>query len=464
MLTLQGNQWKDAQLVEQWKQERKAAIESSWKKNERLNFLPLLSGIPVVVAPDLSILATFEQAADLTQHEVESLLDRARRIEPRVGRRRTKPQSSLPEAHRVPDLIAHDGAQWILSPMGGRARPERIAKSKRLYEQDLTKKAQRQIACGILGGEAHCKDQGHKFYVAYECGLRYCPDCGPKLANRLFARQHHKLLFVAQRLMQCGADHCRECKEAIENRRLPHWPPPRGKKPRIVCAKLDFTLWHNTAETAPPAPELMRALNQLIKKFFRLIEKRCGIKRNVYGLAYCDELGGNNNNPHAHAIYVGPWLPQKKKELSALWREITGDSFIVSIKYAEDFGRALYHAVKYPAKFAERSSPERLADLEVVFHRVRRFHTLAAFFAPEAPESEVLRTRDCPICHSPLSEPRGLEGIRELRARGLRDLAQVRAELARGHGLTRSIDTNNCDLDFAGFGADQTLYRSRPGP
>lgn len=445
MLTLQGDQWKDANLVEQWKQERQAALQSSWKKNGRLNFAPLLAGVPVTVAPDLSVLANFEQVAPLTQYESESLLDRARRIEPRAARSPTNGRALLTDAYRVPDLIAHDGQQWILSPMGKRAKPERLAKSKRMYEQGLTKKAQRQIACGILGGEAHCKDQGHRFYVAYECELRYCPDCGPKLANKLFARQHDKLLFVAQQLMRCGIDDCRECNDAIQNGTLPHWPPPRGHKPPVVCAKLDFTLRHQAGETTPPAPERMRELNQLIKKFCRAIEKRYRIKRSEYGLAYCDELGGNNNNPHAHAIYVGPWLPQKKKELSALWHEITGNSFILSIKYAEDFGRALYHAVKYPAKFAERSSPERLADLEVVFHRVRRFHTLAAFYAPEVPEPEPPAAWDCPICHSPLSEPRGFEGIQELRARGLRDLVQVKAELAREDGLSPAINTFNCD-------------------
>lgn len=445
MLTLQGDQWKDANLVEQWKQERQAALQSGWKKNGRLNFAPLLAGVPVTVAPDLSVLATFEQVAPLTQYESESLLDRARRIEPRAARSPTNGRALGTDAYRVPDLIAHDGQQWILSPMGKRAKPERLAKSKRMYEQGLTKKAQRQIACGILGGEAHCKDQGHKFYVAYECELRYCPDCGPKLANKLFARQHDKLLFVAQQLMRCGIDDCRECNDAIQNGKLPHWPPPRGHKPPVVCAKLDFTLRHQAGETTPPAPERMRELNQLIKKFCRAIEKRYRIKRSEYGLAYCDELGGNNNNPHAHAIYVGPWLPQKKKELSALWHEITGNSFILSIKYAEDFGRALYHAVKYPAKFAERSSPERLADLEVVFHRVRRFHTLAAFYAPEVPETEPPAAWDCPICHSPLSEPRGFEGIQELRARGLRDLVQVKAELAREVGLSPAINTFNCD-------------------
>jgi hypothetical protein len=160
MITLQGDQWKDAQLVERWKQERKASIESSWKKNERLNFAPLLLGVPVAAAPDLSALASYEQAAELTQCESESLLDRAHRIEGRKGSQRTYRGSSRAEAHRVPDLIAHDGEQWILSPMANRAKAEHIAKSKRMYEQGLTKKAQRQIACGILGARLTAKTRG----------------------------------------------------------------------------------------------------------------------------------------------------------------------------------------------------------------------------------------------------------------------------------------------------------------
>jgi hypothetical protein len=304
-----------------------------------------------------------------------------------------------------------------------------------MFDLGLEKKAKRQAACGILGGEVHCRG-GHNFFTAYRCGNRYCSNCAPLDGKKLFARQRDKLLFVSQRLMLCGEENCEECFHALEEERIPHWPPPRGEgKPRIVCAKIDFTLRHDRFK-GMPGPDVMRYLNQCIKKFFRALEKNLGIRRCEYGIAFCDELGGNNSNPHAHCIYVGPWLPQNKKELSALWQEVTGDSFIVSIKYARNFTEALFHAVKYPAKFAQRSSPERLAELERVFHRVRRFHTLAAFYNPEAPAQEKPPIKRCPICDELLSEPRGFQTVEYLsRIRGLKDIDAVRAQVARDRAL-----------------------------
>jgi hypothetical protein len=187
-----------------------------------------------------------------------------------------------------------------------------------------------------------------------------------------------------------------------------------------------------------PTPKLMRRLNDCIKKFYRAIERRYGIARSEYGLAYCDELGGGNTNAHAHGVYVGPWLPQSKerKELSKLWAEITQDgSFIISIKYAKNFAAALFHAVKYPAKLISSSSPERLADLEAVFHRVRRFHTLAAFYNPKleltdtkpAPQEGSLR--HCPVCSELLSEIKAWVPLVQLEK--LSDLREVRLEQGR---------------------------------
>jgi hypothetical protein len=205
-----------------------------------------------------------------------------------------------------------------------------------------------------------------------------------------------------------------------------------------------------------PPPERMRVLNSCIKKFCRLIEKRFHIRRTDYGLAYCDELGGNNNNPHAHGVYVGPWLPNSKKELATLWAQVTKKefpgTFIISIKYARDFPTALYHAVKYPAKFAERAGAKRLVELEIIFHRVRRFHTLAAFYAPEVPEVE-REPRRCPICKQPLSDWFKFEGVLEMRARGLRDVHTVALEVNRQEALSTGEspppkNTVKCDRGF----------------
>ena len=419
----QGDQWKDPRYVEEWRRSRRGDLEKKW----RTKFSPLLVGVPLAASP--RPLELGENAHELIQWENEALTDRAHRLE---GGKKKNRVTSDQARHQVPAMIAFDNG-WILHPAIARATPAKLEKAQRMYEAGLEKKAQREIACGLLGGEVHCRS-GHVFRVAYECGNRYCSICAPRDGKKLFARQADRLRFVATRLMMCGADECSECSAAIDEKRVPHWPPERGAKPRIVCAKIDFTLKHDR-DSGLPNPERMRALNLMIKKFCRALEKRFRISRKEYGLAYCDELGGNNSNPHAHGIYVGPWLPQERKQLSNLWREITGDSFILSIKYARNFTEALFHAIKYPAKFAERSSPARLADLESVFHRVRRFHTLAAFYAPEAPPSEKPPLRKCPCCGDQLSDPRGWQTIAELARRGLQDLTGVIQQMARERGM-----------------------------
>jgi hypothetical protein len=420
------NQWKDIAFVTAWREQRQKKLESKWK----INFAPLLSGLSLSADP---VLKYPPEAVELVQWENESLLDHAHRLESsefKKPKQCTRAKSHRAR-HQVPNFLAKDGPTWIISPVAARALPAKIEKAKSMYDQGLDKKAQREIACGIMGGEVVCKT-GHAFRVSYECGNRYCVVCGPRSAIKLFAKHRDRLLFVSTRLLLCGKEDCQECSHAVKEKRLPHWPPPRGIRPKVVVAHLDFTL-KNTGER--PGPEMMRELNQFIKKFCRAIEKRFHIRRSEYGLAYCDELGGNNTNAHAHGIYVGPWLPQGQKELSCLWLEITGDSFIISIKYARDFFQALHHAIKYPAKFAERSTPGRLADLEVIFHRVRRFHTLASFYAPEVPEEEKPGGKRCPLCSELLSEPKRWETIAELVRRGLPDLGETQKRVNKLQAL-----------------------------
>ena len=427
-MSTSGIDWKNALAVEAWQHDRKNKFEvrsdgltaDQWTKRV----------IERVFARD----GSYEVGPDY-----ENIIERAHRDEGFA--RKPKPQPKGPK-FLVPAMMELCEGEWRYHPMLKRQVSGILEKSRALYTAGLTAKAVRQCACGIVGGKVIC-ESGHEFFEAYDCELRYCPRCGPRLANVLFKKHEQRLLFVAQSLMLCGTENCAECNRAIENKELPHWPPPTGAKPRIVCAKLDFTV--RSDETGVmPAPERMRVLNRCIKKFARAIEKQFGIGRDRYGLAYCDELGGNNNNPHAHGIYVGPWLPNTKKELAAIWEKVTEKefpgTFIISIKYARNFSEALYHAVKYPAKFAERSSPQRLAELEIIFHKVRRFHTLARFYNPDVPEVEP-EHRECPLCkldgfHSKLSAWVTLEGVLEMQRQGLRDLNEAtkwaRDKLANG--------------------------------
>jgi hypothetical protein len=140
-------------------------------------------------------------------------------------------------------------------------------------------------------------------------------------------------------------------------------------------------------------------------------------------------------------VYAGPWLPNKRKELSRIWASVTPDgSFIVSIKRARSLEAALNHATKYPAKFLRSSTPERLAALEKSFDRVRRFHVLGAFdkrlLLPEEREAQNEKQgtsggRRCPTCGEALSEPNGWKPLADLNNRGLRDVQEVRRESGR---------------------------------
>lgn len=414
-------QWKDPAFVGRWKKSRRAELEKKWGSFHT----PLLDGVPLAALPGEKLSA---EVLEMVTWENESLSHRFHRLE--EGIKRPKPKNNRSH-HAVPALIAKDG-EWFLTPIANRATAATLEQAKTMYEGGLDKKAQRQVACGILGGEVKCKT-GHAFFVGYECGNRYCPDCGPRAARRLFAKQAPKILFASTRLFLCGVEDCKECNQAIENKTLPHWPPPRGIKPQKVCAKIDFTL-RNTGKVGP---DLMRQLNVYIRRFFRAIEKRFGIERKDYGVAWCDELGAGNTNAHAHGIYVGPWLPQSKKgkELSALWSEITGGSFILSIKYARVWGQALYHALKYPAKFVNVSTPGRRADLEVIFHRVRRFHSLAAFYNPEHIAEVKPPKRNCPLCDAKLFNCGSWQSISTLKMRGLRNLSDVEKEVAKLRGM-----------------------------
>jgi hypothetical protein len=403
--TRELNNWKDPRFLERWKVEhRKKKAESSWRS-------PLFTGLPVAATVDTELAGIVEHAGPYQPRLNETLSERARRIDSRD--RHTGEKTN---GYAIPTLLALEAdGSWNISPVARRARKEKLEKAQHLYRKGLDRKAQRELACGLLGGEVVCRN-GHAFCIGYECGNRYCVDCGPRAANRLFAKHHSRLTAVARRL-------------------VPEWPPAPGKKPRVVIAKLDFTL-RNTGQM--PTPKLMRRLNDCIKRFCRAIERRYGISRQQYGLAFCDELGGNNTNAHAHGVYVGPWLPQERKELSRLWAKITGDgSFIISIKYAKSFESALFHAVKYPAKLIHSSGPERLADLEIVFHRVRRFHALAAFYNPKSdaenvePNQDCSSCRRCPECNEQLSEVTRWVPIAQLEARGLRDVRQAKAEFAR---------------------------------
>jgi hypothetical protein len=258
------------------------------------------------------------------------------------------------------------GISWLTIAAGGGAPGDQLRKAVCMAALGLHAKARRQAYCAIIGARFECvsfapgRAEGHRFYRRYHCHNRYCLRCGP-LSFRALFRKYVGLRDVAAALLSKGALRGRRC----------------------VIGKLDFTT--KNLGRRPTSTEV-RIFNRAIRRFFRLVEKRFHISRDGYGCIWTDEFGHRNTNLHAHTVYCGPWLPNRgthKNALSELWRRACqgtpfAGSFIVSIKPVESFESGLAHSLKYAGKTLDRC-PDRLAELELSFHKVRRVHSLAGF-------------------------------------------------------------------------------------
>ncbi len=193
-------------------------LKDAWWNN------PLFSGIPLSANRNTPRPGAWDAATAFLPLENETLTLRARRLEEGTwaqsqGLGRSKTRSG----YSVPSLIGKNSAgDWAISPVAAKAQADKLEKAKCLFDHNLTKKAERELACGLLGGLVICRN-GHQFRVAYECGNRYCIHCGPKASSKLFAKHLERLVPVVGRIAPC-------------------WPPHRGEKPRVVIAKIDFPL------------------------------------------------------------------------------------------------------------------------------------------------------------------------------------------------------------------------------
>lgn len=289
-----------------------------------------------------------------------------------------------------------------------------VEKAEAMMERGLVAKARRQALCGVLGMEQDCTNTacGFRGYRRFRCKNRYCPECGPRAFRELMGR-YSRLAEVVERL-------------------VPGWQgDPHYKRRADVVAKLDVTT-RNLGRM--PTNEEVRLFNRLVRLWMRLVERKLGLPKGSWGFAWCDEFGGRNTNLHAHGVYAGPWLPQAK--LSAWWREVCAGtvfegSFIISIKRARSFSQALAHALKYPAKYVSCSDPERLADLELAFHRVRRVHSMGAFYGVKLDARVEGGGPACPLCGSALRAVDRWRLVRELEAEGRMDIEACRQRVGR---------------------------------
>lgn len=395
------------------------------RRVKRLN-LPGLGGErPEVIADP-------EGVSSFARRRAEAYADY---FSPEVRPKRPRGDSamSLPESNDLHSLADAFGAS-----------PERLAQAVEMQRRGLRRKAKRQVLCGRIGHRVNCSEnEAHRFFQPYGCRCRYCEACGPAWFREKFSELVAMLEPVVEHLLDEGRK--------------------RGRQ--IVIAKIDFTV-PNTH--AMPTPKAVRKFHKEMHDFWYWLRKLTGLRSWQYGVGGCDEFGGSNTNLHRHSVYVGPILPQRRKELSALWsivalqpkrkREMlklakkyglrdlwrwldAHEQRFVSIKRAGSFRGALAHALKYPAKFLADSTPERLAELEATFHKTRRFSTGGAFYRVKSMREpgEDSPIGSCPHCGARLCEVVEPWVSRfALESEGRKDIGQVRRELLRAKVLSGS--------------------------
>ena len=336
----------------------------------------------------------------------------SRRPRKTVSKRRRRKLTDLERAKNLPPKV-ETGEELIRLGEGVWQDRAMVAKAVEMWDAGMSAGAVRQVQCSRIAWVLHCTAHGHLWHVVFRCRLRFCPLCMSSVYESLFYEAVDRLGPVASRLVPEG--------------------PMERRLPLRVIAKVDFTI-RNDGQM--PSMEKVRWFNRAIRRFFVRLSRRCGWRKGEWGAAWCAEFGPGNTNLHAHAVFCGPWIEQRKREASALWSKVVGEYAIVSVKAAKSFHHALRHAIKYPAASWKyfSASPERLASLEKAFYTVKRFHTVGAFYNPpgdvKVPPTILSPYDKCPTCGSRLEDVPASRwfSLHELMRMGSRDFGAWKRE------------------------------------
>jgi hypothetical protein len=246
-----------------------------------------------------------------------------------------------------------------------------------LVENGLAPKANRFIECSRYGVRYQCKgNEAHDLFAPVYCDLRYCPRCGPRQFARLIEKHSPVVKFVASKQR-------------------------RGYRLR------EITL--TTRNVGTLTPEGVKKFNDNVKKTLKKLMKRI----DGWGALWCDEVGFNNTNLHAHVLFYGPYIEQQR--LAETWRGVSGHEVVFITRAHVNGPKALIHLLKYVSK-PPADDPEIIGQLEVAFHGRRRVHALELFydFAGEDTDNLNSEWETCPHCGAELVRLPGTARIEKL--------------------------------------------------
>jgi hypothetical protein len=243
-----------------------------------------------------------------------------------------------------------------------------------LIENGLAPKGNRFLQCSKFAHLYQCEGAAlHKLFSPIYCDLRFCPRCAPRQFARLM-RKYEPIL------------------RAVSSRRT------SGFRLR------EITL--TSANLGSLCAQQIKSFNKAVKATL----KKLMTKINGWGAIWCDEVGFDNTNLHAHVLFWGPYIPQPL--LAEAWNEVSGHQ-VVWIKEASGNGAgALLYLLKYVSK-PPTTDPRAVGLLEVAFHKTRRIHATGLFyhFAGNDLDNESSEWASCPHCGAHIIKEMGTPRI-----------------------------------------------------
>jgi hypothetical protein len=153
-----------------------------------------------------------------------------------------------------------------------------------------------------------------------------------------------------------------------------------GKQVRFMT----LTLKHNSERLNLQVDRLLNC--------FRRLRNRSIWDDHVTGAAMFLEVkvadDGRTWHPHLHIIYEGTYFP--KGQLSSHWYAITGDSFVVDVRWIADKEKAAGYVAKYASKPLDKSlyrNPEMLKEALIALKGRRLCSTLGSWRGLELEET-----------------------------------------------------------------------------
>jgi hypothetical protein len=177
---------------------------------------------------------------------------------------------------------------------------------------------------------------------------------------------------------------------AVATNRCRHrWCPAcQADRRRALVRRLRDTLPRKplrfvTLTMASMACPLADQLNRLTHCFRKLRQAPCW-KRSVTGGIFFVEITRNLDtglwHPHLHTLVSGTYLPQQ--QLKSAWLKITGDSYIVDVRFVANPNAAASYVAKYASKSCNASvwaEPAALSEAMDALANRRTFQTFGSW-------------------------------------------------------------------------------------